>query len=558
MGKIVDPDEIVQTTDVVYDTSAKTIQLLITGAISDTVTGKESGITGKCIYSFTKEEWHTDADLNKFRFPIKMIYEASFQLINGWSFADQQTIDLVRDAGFQDIVNSDERACIITLGNMNDPTDGNDKAYYDQIEGYDDNTTVALFDKFGEVNENILTDDGTDDYTGYLKVYLREEQKTYAEYNLLPEQGLSALKYEAYKLPLSNGLDSKAIDDDEQIGTTGTGSLTGVTYASMALDYVTGKKYVTADSIVTNNAGAVILLDVLQDDAGRWFRCTTAGDIDATDKLDLDAMGGAGSAVFEVYPGERQVGTSYYAFNRLVKCDDGTNLGRTTEVHSWGQYQLRQTGIDINGDAGGDAYGTVYGEIAALLTYFVGDQMHGYGGVYFDSLNAADNSNVTYHDITAGTFGGGNVEGTDYGLDGGDIPVVSTNRNNPFLSSFTLEFSSNLIDETLADTLYRVYFKNDDAGDNTARDFDTADAIVVNDKDGTPITGTIGQNETFQYAFSTNVQRGAASANTDAPIVVVFQGLNDSEWSEAEFTITESTSLKFACNASDELNFENT
>lgn len=539
-----------------YNTAAKTIQLLITGAISDTVTGKESGITGKCVYSFTKEEWHTDAALNKFRFPIKMIYEASFQLINGWSFADQQTIDLIRDAGFQDIINTDERACIITLGNMNDPTTDGDKAYYDQIEGYADNTTVALFDKFGEVNENILTDNGTNDYSGYLKVYLREEQKTYAEYNLHDEQGLTALKYEAYKLPLSNGLDSKAIDNDNQIGVVGTGSVTGVTYASMAIDYLTGNKYVTSTSIVTENSGNVILLDVLQDDVGRWFRCTTAGTIDATDSANIGTMGGAGTAVFEVFPGERAVGTDYFAFNRVIKCDDGVNFGRTTEVHSWAQYQLRQTGVDINGNGGIDNFGTVYGEIGALLTYFIGDQMHGYGGVYFDDLSADDNSSVTYHDITVGTFGTG-IEGVDYGLDDGSIPANSTGRNNPFLSSFTLEFSSNLIAETTIDTLFRVYFKNDDAGDNTGRDFDTSTAIVVNDSVGNPIQGTIDSNKTFQYAYSTNDQRGSASKNTPAPIVVVFQGLNDSEWSSAEFTITESTGLKFACNANDELNYEN-
>ena len=260
MAKIVDPDSIAQTTDVVFDTGAKTIQILTTGAISDDSPGRDSGITGKCLYSFTKEEWLSDTALNKFRFPIKMIYEASFQLINGWSFADDQTMDLIRDAGFQDIVNNDEYACMITLGNMDESLV--DQAYYDQIAGFDDNTTVANFDKTGEVNENVLVYDNGTDYRGYIKVYLREEQKNFAEYALLTEQGLSTLKYEAYRLPLTNGSDLKCVDNDTVIS-GGTGSITGVDYTALTIDYLTGHTFDSA------SAKSYTLDEVGQDGAGR-------------------------------------------------------------------------------------------------------------------------------------------------------------------------------------------------------------------------------------------------------------------------------------------------
>lgn len=556
MAKIVDPDAIVQTTDVVLDTSAKTIQLLITGAISDDSPGRDSGITGKCLYSFLKEEWKSDTALNKFRFPIKMIYEASFQLINGWTFADQQSMDVLRDAGFQDIANSDSRACIISLGNMDDSA--SDQAYYDQIAGASDNTTVATFDKTGEVNENILIDDGVDDYTDYLKVFLREEQKLFSEYALLAEQGLSALKYEAYRLPLSNGADLQAIDNDTQIGTTDTGSVTGVKYSELTIDYLVGNKFVSADSIVSNNSGNVALNDVLKDDAGRWYKCTTAGTIDATDKVDLGTMGGSGTAIFESYAGERQIGSSYFAFNRIVECQDISNSysARTTEIHSWLQYQLRQT-TNINNDANGDGFGIVYGNIAPTFSFFVGDQLWGMPGVFFDNLHADDNNSVTYQSITVGAYGTG-VEGTDWGLDSEYVPVSYAAQNNPFYASFTLNFSSNLVSETNADTLFRVYFTNDDAGDNLGYDFDTENAILVQDKDSAAIEGQIDTAEkTFQYDYTGNTQRGTGSDGTDAPITVVFQGLNDSEWNYAQFTIQQSTGQNFACNAADELNYEN-
>ena len=546
MAKLVDPDQLNQATEVVISTGAKTIQLLVAGNLNDVSPGLSSGVTGKCVYSFLKEEWKSDTSLNKFRFPIKMIYEASFQLINGWSFADQQSKDLLRDSGFQDIVNTDEYACMITLGNMDDS--GVDQAYYDQIAGAADNTTVSGFDKTGEVNENVLIDNGVQDYTGYLRVFLREEQKLFAEYDLLNEQGLSALKYEAYRLPLSNGADLKAVDDDIQVGTTDAGSITGVVYSSLSIDYLNGSLYETAaDDGGSGNDGNYSIDDVAIDGTGRWYRCTTAGDVDATDATNLSTMSGAGTSVWASYPGERQIGANYYAFNRIVECSDTTNDSRTTEVHSWLQYQLRQN-VDINDNTGGDGYGTIYGSIAPTFTSFVGDQMWGQPGVFFDNLNANDNNAVTYQDIT--------VDGG--GVDTEGLPITSTARNNPFYASFDLVFSANLVSETNADTLFRVYFTNDDTGDNSGRDFDTATAIVVQDKDSAQITGTITTaTNTFQYDYTNNDQRGTASKDTDAPITVVFQGLNDSEWNYAQFTVQQSTGQSFACNTADELNYEN-
>lgn len=547
MAKIVDPDDLTavvnaaQTTEEVeIQTATKTISLHVAGNLNDTAPGKTSGVTGKALYSFLKEEWKSNTTLNKFRFPIKMIYEASFQVINGWQFdqADaDQTRDLIRDAGYQDVKNTDEFACIITLGDMDAP--GTDQAYYDQITGFGNNTTVADFDKTGEVNENILVYDGTNDYRDYGKFFLREEQKLFAEYNLLVEQGLAALKYEAYRLPLGgNSTDLKAIDNDTQIGTTGTGSVTGVTYASLTIDYIVGAGFTTAAATTYS------LDDVVQDGVGRWARCTTAGTV-VTPGGAYASFGG--TSAWEAYPGERLIGSTYYAFNRIIECSDTTNDARTTEIHSWLQYQLRQT-TDINDNVNLDGFGTVYGNIAAPFTFFVGDQMWGYPGVYFDNLNANDNNSVTYQDIT--------VDGG--GLDTSFIPVTTTARNNPFFASFDLVFSANLVAETNADTQFRVYFTNDDTGANAGNDFDTTGAIVVQDKDSAAIEGQIdATTKTFQYDYTNNAQRGGGSANTDAPITVVFQGLNDSEWNFAQFTIGQATGQSFACNTSDELNYEN-
>ena len=456
-----------------------------------------------------------------------MIYEASFQLINGWKFADQQTKDILRDAGFQEIVTDDEFSCIISLGSIA----SGGAPYYANVVGFDQ-TTLA-FDKIEELNENILTFDGAADTRDYLKLFLREEGKLFSEYDLHVEQGLTTLGFEAYKLPLSNSADIKITDADTIVGGLNN------PYQNMSIDYLKGQGFTTMAAV------AYIIDDVVQDSSGRWFKCTIAGTATGT-----DVATGSGTATFISYAGERQVGTPWYAFNRIID-GDSVNTATAAETHTWAQYQLRQA-ADINANTNLDAFGTVNGNVAIPLTSFTGDQLFTNPGTYVDFLDAADNSNITYRDITVD---GGGLDAVT------SVPVTSTERNNPFLSSFTLNFSANLVAEELAtngSTQFRMYFTNDDAGDNLGNDFDTATAIVVQDYLDVAVTGEVDSaGITFQYAFSTNVQRGAASANTPAPVTVTYQGLDDSEISIAEFTITQSVGLEFTCSTPDELNYSN-
>jgi len=115
-------------------------------------------------------------------------------------------------------------------------------------------------------------------------------------------------------------------------------------------------------------------------------------------------------------------------------------------------------------------------------------------------------------------------------------PARFDNLTFPFVSSLTLNFNSNLVSDT--DAIYRVFFTNDDAGDNTGRDFGTATAIIVQDQTNTDIAGNATQASlTFSYAYDANVQRGAASAAEDAPITIVAIGLGTAQWVSATSTI---------------------
>ena len=238
MVKRVDPDDFTvavnaaaTTEEVEIQTGALTVELRVAGNLDDTAPGKTSGVTGKAIYSFLKEEWLANATLRRFKFPIKMIFEGSFIWVNGWAPANQQTRDLFRDAGFQEQVSGNENACMISLGAMDAP--GSDLAYFKQAAGFTAATTD--YDKTGELNENI-------DITGattYKKSFLREANKVFSEYDLLSEQGLSALTFQAYSFPLSNGEDLKATETDANVGSQAP-------YTGMSVDYLQGAGFTSA------------------------------------------------------------------------------------------------------------------------------------------------------------------------------------------------------------------------------------------------------------------------------------------------------------------------
>jgi len=477
MAKLVDPDDlsyVVDTTaggsdEMEVQTGAKTIELLAQGTLSDASPGATSGVTGKCLYSKCKEIWKSDSDLNKHRFPIQMIYEASFQWINGWGPANDQTRDLIRDAGFKE-TDGRENACIISLGSMY--TSPGDQAYYTQAAGFDQ--TKTNFDKTGEVNENIQIKGtgGTPDNSGYLKVFLREEQTTFASYNLIAEQGLALLKYEAYRLPLANADDSlNAIDNDTTISGD-AGSISGVTYSELTIDYIVGQLF----SPVSDTTYA--LDDVVQEDNGsgsHWFRCTGAGTVTGSTGVAQASWGG--TATWEAYPGERLIGTEYYAFNRILDVEDtGTTKARLKEIHSWAQWKLRQA-TDINDDVGGDAYGTVYGNVALPFTDFVGDVLHTKGGVFIDGYDANDKNNIRMWDITAGT-------GASYGLNSEDFPNTTTQRQFPFTAAGTMNFSQNYVDEVDNTTRYTMYFQH----------------ITLTSVTDLAVTGVTGDNGTLDWS----------------------------------------------------------
>lgn len=622
MAKIVDPDDISYVVDetaggsdeMEIQTGAKTIQLLAQGTLDDSSPGATSGITGQCLYSKLKEAWGDDDALNKHLFPLQMLFNESMLWINGWGPKDQQTRDLIRDCGFKE-VDGRENACMLS-GSFDETTD---QGYYTNASGFDQ--SKVNFDKSGQVNENVQIKGtgGSPDNSGYFKAFLREEQKTFFSYNLLDEQLKDALTYRAYTITLSNGTDINVCDNDTTI-VADAGSLSGVKYSELTIDYIVGNGFTTAAQTTYAQD------DVVQDGAGRWARCTGGGTITGGEGGGWQSF--TGTATWEAYPGERQIGSNYYAFNRVLNVQDTTNgyKARLKEIHSWTQYKCRQAG-DINDDVGGDAWGTVYGNIALQFTDFVGTVLHTESGVFIDNYDANDKNNIRMHDIT--------VDGG--GLDAEGAPSTSTERQFPFVAAGNLNFSQNLVDEPDATTRYTMYFEyiNDtdvtnlkvtgassasatldwssDSGalDHLAQNdyvyisgfttepennglwkitgsptsntvtadkvdgvnpttegigeaanvkenpFESPGAVVVKDNSSTDIDGQINAASIgFDFDYTNNVQ-GGRTAGEDADVVVVAIADDGAQYEPVYYTITETTGQAVPINAADELNYLN-
>ena len=622
MAKIVDPDQLTKSTqpssgtedgEIYFDVDAKTIELMVFGNLNDNAPGRTSGVTGQAVYSKCKELWRTDSTLNVLRFPFDPIFEQKLNLTNGWKWFNAQTRDLLRDVGWSEIDGS-EYAGLQTLGDFNA---GTDQAYYQQVAGFDltaDNS-VGTFDKAGEVNEAVQSKGagGSPDYSGFLRVLLREQGKLYAEGELVTDQALSAVDYRFYGVPLTNSADitdgSGAPTADGTIDSTGP-------YTGMTIDYLKGAGFTTAAQ-TTYATG-----DVVQDGVGRWAFCTAGGTITGGESGSYSSF--TGTATWEAYAGEVQIGSSYYAFNRII---DGNN-GTAKQIYEWAMRQLRKT-TDINDDTLGspnqNGSGAQYGRIAMPLVYFVGDVLHSEDGVAITNFNSNSTNNIRQHDIT--------VDGS--GLDSNGVPVTSTQRSYPFVAAGNIQFSDNLVAEPDADTKYIMYFQYTDrdtatdvaltssSGDNTTmtsttidlsgwaagefmyvqgfttnttnngmyevtgtpaansidlikvdgidpidetagdsvsldkNPYDSPDAIIVDNNAGSDITGTItAASISFDFDYTNNNQ-GGRTANTDAPVAIVAMGKGGARWVDALFTITETTGLTFPVNAADELVYSN-
>lgn len=180
---------------------------------------------------------------------------------------------------------------------------------------------------------------------------------------------------------------------------------------------------------------------------------------------------------------------SYYSSARSIDINDAAdnfpfsiivegNGATLQEIYTKVQYLLRQDN-DIN-SAALDSAGTVNGKTANDLMYFVGPDLYCRQGVFVQNIDPEFLNNIFFFD---------------------DNNVA---RQYNFASAGNLNFNSFLTSGGTG--YYRMYITDSVVGDN---DYGTATAITVNDKDGSPIAGTIsGAVIPFTFAYDTNTQGG--------------------------------------------------
>jgi hypothetical protein len=490
MAKITDPDDLRQGFEVDFDTGSLVITLFSSESNAspggNSVITASDGVAFQALYSFAKEEWKNDDNLIKFPFPFLSITAEQFEVISGWNFSGSYEVDndsthyLLRDGGWAVVSpdsgqNTEEWMNLTTLGTFDAATD--QAYYYQTASGTGGEIVNTVFP--GAVNQGINiyesasgdSPNGITDYRDVFKIYLREQSKTYAFYDLLTEQNLSALTYRKFALPLTNGTDLNISASDAGIKANPS------PYNGMSISYFT-------ESFT------------------------------------------------------RTIGSETPSFKVLI---DG-NQGTKQQIYEWVQLQLRSgSGYDIDA---ADNLSNVTGSVAEELLEFVGDTLKtkrqtdvggtGAGGVYIDNFRSADTNTIAFRDNT------------------------NTEKTFPFVAAGTLTFNDNLQSDT--DAIYKVFFTNDDAGDNTGRDFGTQDAIIILQNDGTtPITGSVATSASFAFDFDydNNTQRGNASLGSDVPFTGVALGLGTAQYVVTTGTITRSTTNTISFVSALERNYSN-
>lgn len=449
MAIIVDPDLLVDTTDIVVNTTNRTIQILTTGAVDDE--GATGGVTLQCLYSWLKEEWKTNATYIKYPFPIEAITPEQFEFINGWKPVDDITRKLIRTAGWteKDAGGTVLRRYmgVVSLGSLG----ATDQPYYRFSAD-----TATNFTYLGPVNEAVqifgnLANGDLDHTDGdNFDLYCRELGKTFA-YSNNAQIGAMTLTYQVYRFPLSNGTDLKistdAITADATLGATAP-------WSNITIEYF------------------------------------------GTDQMfDVD-----GDEIDEPY--------------RII-IDDAVGTATTQQIYEKIQWSLRQDADIDTGDS------TVNGKVATSLLSFVGDTLVGANGVYIDGLNSNFLNSVDFYDYNG---------------------IV---RRYPFVSAGTINFGPNA---TSGDFKYWMFFSDN---------YGSGSAIIVNDKDGTPITGTYGGSPiNFTFAYDSNIQ-GGRTPMTNAPVKVVGLGLMGGQFISVDHTITRTAGQSILVSPAQERNYSN-
>ena len=581
-----------------FDTTNKKITFL--NGFGSTTILDNAGVVGQALYSFCKEEWASDNDLIKFPFPMTAITSEQFEF-NDWQPVDQaeSTIDtdlspkisansgasntrsLIRTAGW-DEVDADgdiveQYFGWVTLGNI----DAGDNAYY-----FFDSQTSATFATFdGAVNEAVESIKGIDTTSHGTLAFGTSTTFTNTTGDFVADGFLVGDNI------LFQSAEDSANNVSATITTVATNTITcsGASFTinaddttvKIAIDRrsavftarirIFGKTYDQSTSTaigVTNLTNQVYRfpLSEASDAVVSDLVTTTVSDLLNDITVPTIASPYNDMAIGYFAAAEERTGFNGLAddspinsgdafFGVIIEADAGGQAGgppTAEQIYAFTQATLQET-TNIN-----DPDGRITGEDTGVTIV----------GLLAEPLTAMASTGNTLFTIgqTTNPAGGGTGVAVD-NFDSNDTNRVSfvdndgDTRTFPFVASGTITFNSNLSTDTNA--VYRMFFTNDDTGDNSGRDFGTIDAITVQDNAGpTDIAGSVPQQAgsssvAFDFDYDGNVQRGTGSDATDAPITIVAIGLSTGQYVLATGTIGRAVNQSFSLVSALERNFAN-
>jgi hypothetical protein len=219
----------------------------------------------------------------------------------------------------------------------------------------------------------------------------------------------------------------------------------------------------------------------------------------------------------------RTIGASTYQFDTIIDANGATK----EQVYERIQYLLRQN-ININSASVGDGgIGYIAGKTADELLLFVGDTLQTSPGVFVDNVADTDINFYQFFDTS------------------------STARTYPYVAAGTVLFNDNLQND--ASGSYKMFFTT-----TPDSEFGSGSAIIVNDNNGNPITGsTFGTaSVTFTFDYDGNVQGGRTAAS-DAAVTIVAIGLNTAQYVSTVGTIARTNANAFSLVSALERNYNN-
>jgi hypothetical protein len=317
------------------------------------------------------------------------------------------------------------------------------------------------------------------------------------------------MEYVVYSLPLTNAPDLKIAAPVEA-------SASIAPYDTTTITYLSGSGFQAWQTGQVYPAGTVV-----SGSDGRWYISNAGGTSAGSPPPGVDS-----GNTWVSYPGERDINGTYYPFNVIVAASGSKNL-TAAQIYTRVQYELRQS-ADIDD---GDALPARRGDTADALLRFLGDTLITSDGVYIDNFQDADTNSIDFFDVNG------------------------TVRRFAFVSTGLIIFNDNLIADPSAS--FFMFFTDPDGVVN-GNEYGTAGAIVVNDNDVLPITGSVGGNASYSFTFDYdgNVQ-GGRPTGSNTPVTVVAIGLSSAQYVVATSTIERSKANNISLVSALERNYNN-